>query len=136
LGISDKKNNSTEDGIDGTDGYFRRNSSSSAEQKILGIPFHTLLWKRKQLGTPFCGPKIKANFRNFLPNPSAEEKKTWNSVLWNRNRSKTLRIPFQTLQPKRKQLGIPFRGTKIEANSRNSVLNHSAEEKTTRNKTW
>jgi hypothetical protein len=33
------------------------------------------------------------------------------------------------------QLGIPFRGTKIEANSRNSVPNHSVEEKPTRNKT-
>jgi hypothetical protein len=28
-------------------------------------------------------------------------------------------------------LGILYRGIKIEANSRNSVLNHSAEEKTT-----
>ncbi len=34
LGISDKKNNSAEDGIDGTNGYFRRNSGCSAEQKI------------------------------------------------------------------------------------------------------
>ncbi len=33
LGISDKKN-SAEDGIDGTNGYFRRNSGFSAEQKI------------------------------------------------------------------------------------------------------
>jgi hypothetical protein len=34
LGISDKKNDSAEDGIDGTKGYFRRNSGCSAEQKI------------------------------------------------------------------------------------------------------
>jgi hypothetical protein len=44
--------------------------------------------------------------RNSLPNPSAEEK----------------------------QLGIPFRGTEIEANSQNSLPNLSAEEKTTQNK--
>ncbi len=30
-------------------------------------------------------------------------------------------------------IGIPFRATNIEANSRNSVPNRSAEEKTTRN---
>jgi hypothetical protein len=29
-----QKNNSAEDGIDGTKGYFRRNSGYSAEQKI------------------------------------------------------------------------------------------------------
>ncbi len=29
-----QKNNSAEDGIDGTNGYFRRNSGCSAEQKI------------------------------------------------------------------------------------------------------
>jgi hypothetical protein len=29
-----QKNNSAEDGIDGTNGYFRRNSGCSAEQKL------------------------------------------------------------------------------------------------------
>ncbi len=33
-------------------------------------------------------------------------------------------------------LGILYHGTKLEANARNSVLNHSAEEKTTRNSVW
>jgi hypothetical protein len=47
-----QKNNSAEDGIDGTNGYFRRNSGCSAEQKTLGIPFRTLPRKRKQLGIP------------------------------------------------------------------------------------
>ncbi len=42
---------------------------------------------------------------------------------------KTLGIPFQTLPRKRKQLGIPFRGTKIEENSWKSLTNPSAEEK-------
>jgi hypothetical protein len=52
---------------------------------------------------------------------------------------KILRIPLWTLPRKRKQLGIPFRGTEIEAKcsfpnpSRNSLLNPSTEEKTTRN---
>ena len=71
--------------------------------------------------------------RNSVPSPSAEEKTTRNSVLWTKNRSKTLKIPFRTLQRTRKQLGIPFRGTEIEANSRNFLPNPSAEEKTTRN---
>jgi hypothetical protein len=39
LGISDKKNNSAEDGIDGTNGYFRRNSGCFAEQKISEFRF-------------------------------------------------------------------------------------------------
>jgi hypothetical protein len=42
---------------------------------------------------------------------------------------KILGISFRTLPRKRKQLGIPFRETKIEANSRNSLPNPSAEEK-------
>ncbi len=53
----------------------------------------------------FCGTKIEANFG----------------------------IPFWTLLRKRNKHGTQVRGTKIEANSRNSVQNHSAEEKTTRN---
>ena len=42
-------------------------------------------------------------------------------------------IPFRTVPQRRKMLGILYHGTKIEANSRNFVRNHSAEEKTTRN---
>ncbi len=79
-----QKNNSAEDGIDGTNGYIRRNSGCSAEQKILRIPFRTLPRKRKQLGIPFRGTKIKANSQNSFPNPSAEEKTTRNSVPWNK----------------------------------------------------
>ncbi len=106
LGISDKKCNSGEDGIDGTSGYFRQNSSCSAEQKALGILLRTLPRKRKQLRIPFRWTKIEANSRNSIPNPSAEEKTTRN----------------------------PVRGTKIEANSQNSLLTSSAEEKTTKKK--
>ncbi len=131
--------------------------------------------------------------RNSVPNPSAEEKTTRNSVPWNKNRSNLpsfcgwennselgcprnsadtefpgifwllkwfLRnsgeIPrnsaeFRGISPElhRKSLpysaecqnvtsvdtllGIPFRGTKIEENSRNSGPNYSAEENTIRN---
>jgi hypothetical protein len=55
------KNNSEEDGIDGTNGYFRQNSGCSA----IG-------------GTE--------SSRNSVPNPSAEEKTTQNSVPLNKNR--------------------------------------------------
>ena len=47
----------------------------------------------------------------------------------------TLRIAFQTLQRKRKQLGILFRGKNIKANCQNSVPNHSPEEKPAQHKT-
>jgi hypothetical protein len=43
---------------------------------------------------------------------------------------KTLRIPFRTVPQRSKMLRILYHGTKIEANSRNSVLNHSTEQKT------
>jgi hypothetical protein len=129
-----QKNNSAEDGIDGTNGYFRRNSGCSAEQK----------------------------FSEFRSEPCRGRENTRNSVSWNKSRRKLsefpsepfngrenssefrsvehkkrqpLGIPFRTLQRKSKQLGIPFRGTKIEAISRNSLPNHSAEEKITQNKT-
>jgi hypothetical protein len=46
---------------------------------------------------------------------------------------KALGIPFRILQRKRKQLRIPFRRTKIEANSWNSLPNSSMEEKTSQN---
>jgi hypothetical protein len=95
------KNNPAEDGIGGTNGYFQRNSGSSAEQKILGI-----------LSEPFRGRENNSELC------SVEQQK-----------KQTFGIPFRALQRKTKQLGILFRGTKIEANSRNSVPNHSAEEK-------
>jgi hypothetical protein len=89
-----QKNNSVEDERDGTNVFFRWNSSCSAEQNILGIPFWTLPWKRKQLGIPFHGTKIEENYRNSLPNPSAKEKTTRNFVPWNKIRSKLLEFFF------------------------------------------
>jgi hypothetical protein len=97
-----QKNNSAEDGIDGTNGYFRRNSGCSAEQKISEFR-----------SEPFRGRENNSEFRSVeqkwrqtpiisVPNPSAEEN----------------------------ILGIPFRATK-NINSRNDVPNHSVEEKPT-----
>jgi hypothetical protein len=71
-------------------------------------------------------------------NYSAEDGRD-GTVAWFRRNSgcsveqKTLGIPFRTIPQKRKQLGIPCRGTKIEENNWNSVPNHSTEEKTTPN---
>jgi hypothetical protein len=73
----------------------------------------------------FRGTEIS---RNSVPNHSVEEKNAWNSVQWNKNRSRLLEF-----RGREKMLGIPFGITKIEANSRDSVPNPSAEEKTTRN---
>ncbi len=66
------------DGIDGTNGYFRRSSGCSAEHKSLGIPFRTLPRNRKQLEILFRGTKILGISRSVVPNHSAEEKTTQN----------------------------------------------------------
>jgi hypothetical protein len=47
-----------------------------------------------------------------------------------------LAVPFQTIPPKRTQLGIPFCATKNRKNSLNAIPNHFMEEKPTQNKTW
>ncbi len=60
-----QKNNSAEDGIVGTNGYFRRNSGCSAEQKL----------------------------SEFRSEPSVEETTTRNSVPRTKNRSKLLEFP-------------------------------------------
>jgi hypothetical protein len=83
-----QKNNSAEDGIDGTNGYFRRNSGGSAEQKISEF-----------CSEPFRGRDNNSEFH------SVEQK--WKEALG---------IPFRILPKKRKQLGFPFRGTKRKAN--------------------
>jgi hypothetical protein len=59
VGNFQQKNNSTEDGIARTNGYFRRNSGCPAEQTTLRIPFQTLPRKRKQLRILFRGTKIE-----------------------------------------------------------------------------
>jgi hypothetical protein len=46
---------------------------------------------------------------------------------------KTIGIPFRTIPWERKMLGILYSGSKVEANSRNSRPNHSAEEKNAQN---
>jgi hypothetical protein len=57
-----------------------------------------------------------------------EEKTFWNSFPWNKNRS-ILSEFDSSAEEKTKKLKNPFRETKIETNCRNSVPNHSAEEK-------
>jgi hypothetical protein len=98
------------------------------------------------------------NSRNSVLILSGEEKITRNSVPWNKNRSKLLifcskpfcgrkqNLEFRSVEPKLKQTPrLPFRTfrgrahnsqflsvqQKIETNSRNTVRNHSAEEKPT-----
>jgi hypothetical protein len=52
-----------------------------------GIPIWPIPRQTKQLGTLFHGTKI-ANTWNSVPNHSAEEKTSRNSMLWNKNKSK------------------------------------------------
>ncbi len=89
-----QKNNSAEDGIDGTNGYFRRNS---------------------------------------VPNPSAEEKTTQNSVPLNKKRSKLTEFPSEHFSGRENNSEFLSLDTKIEEYSQNFLPNPSAEEKTTRN---
>ncbi len=65
FGISDKKNNFAEDGIDETSGLFRLNSDCSTEQKTRGIPFRTVPWKRKMLGIPYREKKKGKTLSEF-----------------------------------------------------------------------
>jgi hypothetical protein len=78
----------------------------------------------------WCGIRV-GNFRQ--KNYSAEDGIDGTIGLFRRNsgcsaEQKTLGIPFRTVPQRRRRLGILCHGTKIEANSRNSVLNHSAEQ--------
>jgi hypothetical protein len=55
------------------------------------------------------GTKIEAYSRSSVPNPSSEEKKTWNSVPWTKNRRKFSKFRSEPFRGREKQLGIPFR---------------------------
>jgi hypothetical protein len=100
-----QKNNSAEDGIDGTNGYFRRNSGCSAEQKL--SEFRSEPFRGREDNSEFRS--VEQNSRNSLQNASAVQKRTRNSVPWHKKNKNTLGIPFRTLPRKRKKLGIPFR---------------------------
>jgi hypothetical protein len=63
---------------------FRRNSSCSAEQETLGIPFRISPQRRKMFGILYRETKIESNTSNSVPNHSAEVKPTRNSVPWNK----------------------------------------------------
>ncbi len=60
-----------------------------------------------------------------------------NGLFWRNSgcsaEQKILGISLRTVLQRRKMLGILYHRTKLEANAHNSVLNHFAEEKTTRN---
>jgi hypothetical protein len=56
--------------------------------KVSEFRSETIPRKRKMLGIPYRGTKLKQNFRNFVLNNSAEEKTTRNSVPWNKDNSK------------------------------------------------
>jgi hypothetical protein len=96
------KNNSAEDGIDETNGLFRRNFGCSAVQKTPGIPFRTIPRKRKVLGIPYRRTKIEAISRNSIPNHYTEEKTTLNSDPWNKKKQ-PFEILFRAISRKRKQ---------------------------------
>jgi hypothetical protein len=100
-----QKNNSAEDGIDGTNGYFRRSSGCSAEQKI--SEFRSKPFRRREKNSEFRSveQKIEAISRSFLPNTPAEEITAWNSVPWNKYRSKLSKFRSE-----------PFRGKETTQN--------------------
>jgi hypothetical protein len=70
---------------------------------------------------------------NSVPNPSAEEKTTRNSVPLNKNRSELLEFPSEHFSGRENNSEFLSVDTKIEEYSQNSLPNPSAEEKTTRN---
>jgi hypothetical protein len=72
------------------------------------------------------------NPRNSVPNPSAEEKTTRNSVLLSKNRSKLSEFPSAHFSGRENNSEFLFPWKKREAYSRNSFSNPSAKEKTTR----
>jgi hypothetical protein len=114
-----------------------------SDKKI--IPRKTELTEQMVISDGIPTVPRNRNSRNSVPNPSAEEKTTRNSVPWSKNRSKVSGFRSESFREransrnslpwKRERLGIPFRGAKTGANSRNSVPNHSAEEKTIWDKT-
>jgi hypothetical protein len=71
--------------------------------------------------------------RNSVPNPSAEEKTTRNSVPLNKNRSEVSEFPSKHFSGRENNTEFLSVNTKIEEYSQNSLPNPSAEEKTTRN---
>jgi hypothetical protein len=74
----------------------------------------------------------KRKFTEFRSEPFRRRENNSEFRSMDQKKKLTLGIPFPTHQWKRKQLGILIRVTKIEANSGNSVPNHS---ETTRNQT-
>jgi hypothetical protein len=70
------------------------------------------------------------NSRYSVPNHSTEEKNAQNSVRGTKTEANSWNSVLNHFLWKRKQLGISFCGTKIDENFRNVVPKHFAEEKT------
>ncbi len=66
--------------------------------------------------------------RNSVPNPSGEEKITRNSVPWNKKEAKSHNsVPNPSAKENTSQNSVPWNQNTVDAHSRNSVPNHSAE---------
>ncbi len=109
LAISDKKNYSAEDGIDGTIGLFRRNSGCSAEQNIL--EFRSEPFRRGEKCSEFFLPwnKIRCKHSEFRSEPFRGRINNSEFRSVEQKNKQTLGILFRTTPRKRQQLGIPFR---------------------------
>ncbi len=107
-----QKNNSAEVGIDGTNGYFRRNSGCSAEQNSQNsVPNPSTEEKTTRNSVPLN--KNKSKLSEFPSNTSAEEKRTWNSVRWNKKRRILSEFPSELFRRREKNSEFrsePFRG--------------------------
>jgi hypothetical protein len=99
VGNFQQKNNSAEDGIDETNGLFRIQAVRGTE-----------------------------NSRNSVPNHSEEEKNALNSVQWIKKKKQALGFGSESFR--RRENNSEFRSVelKTEANFRNFVTKHSAEE--------
>ncbi len=115
-----------EDGIDGTKDISDRIPVIPRNRKL---SFRTLPRERKQLWIRFCGTKIEVNSHNSVPNPSAEENTTQNSIQWIQNRSKLSEFRSKPFCGRKHNSKFLFVQQKIKTNSLNAIPNHSAEEK-------
>jgi hypothetical protein len=107
--------------------------------RILAVPlnrklseFHSKLFRGREKNAQNSVPWNKnwSKLLEFRSEPFHVREKCSEFSTLEQKKKQTLGIPFLTIPRKRKQLGILFRGTNIEANFRNFVLRHFAEENT------
>jgi hypothetical protein len=82
-----QRNNSTEDGKDEANGWFRRNSGCSWNRKLLEFRSKSIPKKRKQLVIPVLCNKNRIKLSEFCSEAFRGRKHTLNSVCWNRKLS-------------------------------------------------